>query len=134
MAFTRYFYSFTEESAFPSSTFQIGLLYKEVVAMARTTKRATRHNKSPEARTANASRSRSTHSNSPRLRVKYAEANRVRKLLRSEEVQMLTTRDVRTLLKILDDVYPVRSHRRSVWQPLLTGIAIGLLLLIWLVV
>ena len=68
----------------------------------------------------------------PRLRVRYAEANRVRSLLLSEDVQMLSKRDVQTLLKILDDVYPVQKHpsQLSVWQPLLIGIGIGLLLML----
>jgi hypothetical protein len=68
----------------------------------------------------------------PQLRVRYAEANRVRSLLLSEDVQMLSKRDVQTLLKILDDVYPIRrrSSQLSVWQPLLIGIGIGLLLML----
>ena len=68
----------------------------------------------------------------PRLRVRYAEANRVRSLLLSEDVQMLSKRDVQTLLKILDDVYPVQKlqPQSSMWQPLLIGIGIGLLLML----
>jgi len=68
-----------------------------------------------------------------RLRVNAAEAKRVRQLLLSEDVQMLHTRDIQTLLKILDDVYPVRyapRRRQSVWKPLLVGMGIGLLLII----
>ena len=65
------------------------------------------------------------------LKVKYAEANRVRLLLLSEDVQTLSKRDVQTLVKILDDVYPGRVHKsRSAWQPLLIGIGIGLILII----
>ena len=65
------------------------------------------------------------------LRIKYAEANRVRLLLLSEDVQTLSKRDVQTLLKILDDVYPGRQRKPGlVWQPLLIGIVIGLLLVI----
>lgn len=66
------------------------------------------------------------------LRVKYAEADRVRSLLLSEDVQMLNKRDVQTLLRILEDVYPVqkRQPQSSVWQPLLIGIGIGLLLML----
>jgi hypothetical protein len=64
--------------------------------------------------------------------VNAAEANRVRGLLLSEDVQMLHKRDIQTLLKILDDVYPARyaarQRKRSAWQPLLIGIGIGLLL------
>jgi hypothetical protein len=66
-----------------------------------------------------------------RLRVKYAEANRVRLLLLSENVQTLSKRDVQTLLRILDDVYPTRTRKPGlVWQPLLLGIGIGLILVI----
>ena len=65
------------------------------------------------------------------LKVKYAEANRVRLLLLSEDVQTLSKRDVQTLVKILDDVYPGRERKsRSAWQPLLIGIGIGLILII----
>ena len=74
----------------------------------------------------------------PRLRVKIAEANRMRRLLLSKDVQMLHTRDIQTLLKILDDVYPVRytpRHRQQpVWQPLLIGMGIGLLLVMGIMV
>jgi hypothetical protein len=82
------------------------------------------------ARTTTRSRRRAT----PRLRVKTAEANRVRQLLLSEDVQMLHKRDIQTLLKILDDIYPVRyaprQRQKSAWQPLLIGMGIGLLLVI----
>ena len=74
----------------------------------------------------------------PRLRVKAAEANRVRGLLLSEDVQMLHKRDIQTLLKILDDVYPARYasryRRKSAWRPLLLGIGIGLLLILGIMV
>ena len=74
----------------------------------------------------------------PRLRVKTAEANHVRDLLLSEDVQMLHKRDIHTLLKILDDVYPVRQRQRpqhqSMWKPLLIGMGIGLLLVIGIMV
>jgi hypothetical protein len=78
-------------------------------------------------------KAKSPHKN--RLRVKYAEANRIRSLLLSEDVQMLSKRDVQTLLKILDDAYPVRKRQpqSSVWQPLLIGIGIGLLLMLGIV-
>lgn len=65
------------------------------------------------------------------LKVNYAEANRVRLLLLSEDVQTLSKRDVQTLVKILDDVYPGRERKsHSAWQPLLIGIGIGLILII----
>jgi len=71
------------------------------------------------------------NTNKNRLKVKYAEANRVRLLLLSEDVQTLSKRDVQTLLKILEDVYPVRKRKpRLVWQPLLIGIGLGLILMI----
>lgn len=66
-----------------------------------------------------------------RLRVKYTEANRVRSLLLSDKTQMLSKRDVQTLVKILNDVYPLPKRKpRMLWQPLLVGIGIGLLLVI----
>lgn len=68
----------------------------------------------------------------PRLRVHAAEASRVRGLLLSEDVHMLHKRDIQTLLKILDDVYPARYgsryRQKSAWRPLLIGMGIGLLL------
>jgi hypothetical protein len=69
--------------------------------------------------------------NKHRPRVKYAEANRVRSLLLSEKVQTLSKRDVQTLIQILDDVYPAQQRRpRLVWQPILIGIGIGIILII----
>lgn len=67
-----------------------------------------------------------------KLRVPYAEAHRVRTLLVSSEVESLSNRDVTTLIKILNDVYPQRqsASRPFLWQPLLMGIGIGLLLVI----
>ena len=66
------------------------------------------------------------------LRVSYAEAQRVRNLLLSSEVDTLSKRDVTTIIKILNDVYPQKqSISLSVrWHPLLVGIGIGLLLVI----
>jgi hypothetical protein len=90
--------------------------------------------KIPMARTTTRTRRRAT----PRLRVNAAEANRVRQLLLSEDVQMLHKRDIHTLLKILDDVYPARyasrQRRKSAWRPLLIGIGIGLLLILGIMV
>lgn len=64
-------------------------------------------------------------------RVPYSEANRVRSLLLSSDVEMLSRRDIQTLLKILNEVYPVRERKPALlWQPLLIGIGIGLLLVI----
>jgi len=66
-----------------------------------------------------------------RLSVNSAEANRVRSLLISEHVRTLRKRDVQTLLQILDDTYPDQKRKpRLVWQPLLVGIGIGLVLVI----
>jgi hypothetical protein len=65
-----------------------------------------------------------------RLKVNYAEANRVRSMLLSEHVEMLNRRDVQTLVHILDDVYPVRRKSHSLMQPLLIGVGLGILLLI----
>lgn len=70
-----------------------------------------------------------------RLHVSYAEANRVRSLLLSSDVEMLSKRDVQTLIKILNDVYPVRQQKTPLmWQPLFIGIGIGLLLVIGIAV
>jgi hypothetical protein len=68
-----------------------------------------------------------------RLRVSYTEAHRVRLLLLSDDVEKLNARDVQTILKIIDDVYPMRTHRffRN-WQPFLVGIGIGILLILGL--
>lgn len=70
-----------------------------------------------------------------RLHVSYAEANRVRSLLLSSDVEMLSKRDVQTLIKILNDVYPIRQQKAPLmWQPLFIGIGIGLLLVIGIAV
>lgn len=70
-----------------------------------------------------------------RLRVKYAEANRVRRLLYSEDVQTLNKQDIQTLLTILNDVYPVRERKpQHVLQPLLIGIGIGIILILGLAI
>jgi hypothetical protein len=66
-----------------------------------------------------------------RLSVKYAEAHRVRSLLLSEHVHKLGRRDVQTLLNILNDVYPTHKRKsRLLWQPLLVGVGIGLIIVI----
>lgn len=76
-----------------------------------------------------------------RLRVSFSDADRVRRHLLSEQVEVLNTKDIRTMLKILNDVYPTRrtrsqasrsrsSESSSLWQPFLLGIGIGLVLLI----
>jgi hypothetical protein len=76
-----------------------------------------------------------------RLRVSFADADRVRRHLLSEQVEVLNTRDIRTMLKILNDIYPTREMRSqasssrssassSLWQPFLLGIGIGLVLLV----
>jgi hypothetical protein len=67
-----------------------------------------------------------------KLRVPYAEAQRVRRLLLSSEVESLSNRDVTTIVKILNDVYPQKSSISTpvFWQPLLVGVGIGLLLVI----
>jgi hypothetical protein len=73
-----------------------------------------------------------------RLRVSFADADRVRRHLLSEQVEVLTTRDIRTMLKILNDVYPARKMRSqanstrssSLWPSFLLGIGIGLVLLL----
>ncbi len=77
----------------------------------------------------------------PRTRVSQADAERVRRHLLSEQVQVLPVKDIRTMLRILNDVYPAnRSRSRSTlsvaaspssrWQPFLWGIGIGLVLLV----
>lgn len=60
------------------------------------------------------------------LHVSYAEANRLRHLLLAEDVEVLSKKDVRTLLSILDDVYPapIRAHS-SLVAPIFAGIGIG---------
>jgi len=73
---------------------------------------------------------RAQKTNNRRLKVNYAEANRVRSMLLSEHVEMLNRRDVQTLVHILDDVYPVRRKSYSIVQPLLIGVGLGILLLI----
>lgn len=66
-----------------------------------------------------------------RLRVPYPEANRVRSMLLSSDVETLTRRDIQTLLTILNDVYPVRKSGAPVlWHPLLLGAGIGFLVVI----
>lgn len=76
-----------------------------------------------------------------RLRVSFSDADRVRRHLLSEQVEVLNTRDIRTMLKILNDVYPTHETRSqtpsprssgssSLWQPFLLGIGIGLVLLV----
>jgi hypothetical protein len=67
-----------------------------------------------------------------KLRVSYAEAQRVRRLLLSSEVESLSNRDVATIVRILNDVYPQKSSISTpvFWQPLLVGVGIGLLLVI----
>lgn len=67
-----------------------------------------------------------THSS----RVSYAEANRLRATLLSADVDTLGRRDVHTMIKILNDLYPVRQTHSSalMWQPLLVGVGIGLFL------
>jgi len=83
----------------------------------------------------------STTPSGSRLRVSFADADRVRRHLLSEYVEVLNTRDIRTMLKILNDVYPTREMRSrqnsgrpsqpaSLWQPFLLGIGIGLVLLV----
>ena len=69
-----------------------------------------------------------THSS----RVSYAEAHRLRRMLLSADVETLSRRDVHTMIKILNDIYPVRQTRSSaaMWQPLLVGVGIGLFLVI----
>ena len=66
------------------------------------------------------------------FRVSYAEANRLRSRLLSADVETLSRRDVYTMIKILNDMYPVRQTKfsPSTWQPLLIGMGIGLLLVI----
>jgi len=73
--------------------------------------------------------------NTSRLRVNYAEAQRVRLLLLSEDVEKLNKRDVQTLLKILEDVYPTRK-RKSLrdWRPFLIGVGIGIILILMLTI
>jgi hypothetical protein len=69
-----------------------------------------------------------THS----ARVSYAEAHRLRTMLLSADVDTLSRRDVHTMIKILNDIYPVRQTHSSafMWQPLLVGVGIGLFLVI----
>ncbi len=78
-----------------------------------------------------------------RLRVSFTDADRVRRHLLSEQVEVLNTRDIRTMLNVLNDVYPTRGTRsnrnfkgasqsssQSIWQPFLLGVGIGLVLLV----
>lgn len=88
---------------------------------------------------------RATRSAKPsraRLRVSFADADRVRRHLLSDRVEVLNTQDIRTMLNILNDVYPARKTRSrqkrssarpsapSAWNPFLLGVGIGLVLLI----
>lgn len=68
----------------------------------------------------------------PALRVSYAEAQRVRTLLVSSDIDTLSKRDVATIVKILNDVYPQKPPTSTsiLWQPLFVGFGIGLLLVI----
>jgi len=78
-------------------------------------------------------RTQRTHqTRQPALRVSYAEAQRVRNLLLSSDVEMLSKRDVTTIINILNDVYPQKQPPSlSVrWHPLLVGMGIGVLLVI----
>lgn len=69
-----------------------------------------------------------------RLSVNHTEAHRVRSLLLSEHVHKLNKRDVQTLVQILDEVYPIqRRQSRIVWQPLLVGVGIGLIIVLSIV-
>ncbi len=73
--------------------------------------------------------------NERHLKVKYTEANRLRSILLSEETQTLSKRDVQTLLRILDDVYPVQDRKPHLdWKPLLVGIGIGIILVLGLTI
>ena len=71
-----------------------------------------------------------------KLRITYREADRIRFCLISDQ-DVLGSREVGMLIKILDDVYPRRRNRQtSFWGPLLIGIGVGLavalgMLLLW---
>lgn len=65
-----------------------------------------------------------------RLRVPATEAQRLRSLLLSDEVGLIGSQDIRKLVTILEDVYPVQRQRHSHWQPLLMGMGIGLMIII----
>ncbi len=76
-----------------------------------------------------------------RLRVSFSDADRVRRHLLSERVEVLNTKDIRAMLNILNDVYPTKgihsrqpskhaSQSQSIWQPFLLGVGIGLVLLV----
>jgi hypothetical protein len=72
---------------------------------------------------------------SSRLRVSYPEAQRVRSILLSSDVETLTRRDIQTLLTIVNDVYPMRKPGTPMlWQPLLFGAGIGLLVVLGIAV
>ncbi len=75
---------------------------------------------------------RTQQTRQPAPRVSYAEAQRVRNLLLSSDVETLSKRDVTTIINILNDVYPPKqlSSVPVRWHPLLVGIGIGLLLVI----
>lgn len=82
---------------------------------------------------------RKRHTTQPasrRLRVSYAEAQRVRQRLLSADVETLSKRDVSTLLTILHDVYPPKSSEAGVARrhPMLLGMGIGLLLILGIAV
>jgi len=71
--------------------------------------------------------------------VPFSDAERVRRHLLSESVQVLPVKDIRTMLRILNDVYPVGRSRSTTsvvaspssrWQPFLWGVGIGLVLLV----
>ncbi len=80
----------------------------------------------------------------PRTRVPFADAERVRRHLLSENVQVLPVKDIRTMLRILNDIYPasgspatrsrsttsVVAASPSRWQPFLLGVGIGFVLLV----
>ena len=73
-------------------------------------------------------------SRQPKLRIPYREADRIRFCLISDQ-DVLGSREVGALIKILDDVYPRRRNRQtSFLGPLLIGIGIGLVVAIGLMV
>jgi hypothetical protein len=89
----------------------------------------------PRSKNSRAGKTRNKRSNArkdPHLRVSFDRADQIRQRLLSDEV-FLSSGDVRTLISILNDVYPVRSERsKQVWQPLLIGMGIGIVLLMGL--
>jgi hypothetical protein len=65
------------------------------------------------------------------LHVSYAEANRLRHLLLAEDVEILGKKDVRTLLLILNDVYPAPIRAQSsLVAPIFAGIGIGIIIVL----